>query len=218
LWDKNSEDRVPHADIGRIARLAVIIALCTIIFAIVSNQSVTIFMNVTEFGSIFTKPIFYSTISGIILAAISLVRVNVVSRHSMTWYGIRTLVNFIKRNEYDSHSKPVRYSEYKMGRLSYALWQLTKVVLFAPLFGNIMFGMAVEYMVQGNDVGLASVGNIFRIPFSDIPKDGSYSQQNVFPMLPALTLVVPPLLAAIGLRIFVYIGLSGTLLPNTFWM
>ena len=211
MWDKNSQDRVPHADIGRIARIAVIIALGIIIVAIVSNQSVTIFMNVSEFGSTFTKPIYYSTISGIILAAISLVRVNVASRHSITWYGIRTLINFLKRNEYDSQPKPLRYTEYKMSRLSFAIWQLTKVVLFAPLLGNIMFGMAVEYMAHGNDLGLASVGNIFRIPFSDIPKDRSYSQQIVLPMLPALTLIVPPLIAAIGLRIFIYIGLSGTI-------
>src|SRR5687768_15691096 len=149
-------------------------------------------MSVEEFGEVFTKPLYYSILSGLILASIIVVRVNFRARHSVLWYGIKTMLNFLKRGDYESQSRVSRYSEFQMGRTGFALWQLTKVVLFAPLFGNIMFGMAAEYVMQGNDVGLGSIGNIFAIPFVDVPMNGSYAQQSVIPMLPALTLLIPP--------------------------
>lgn len=209
MWDTYSEDRASRTDIGRIARIAVFAALGVIIFAIVGNQSVNLLMNIAEFGDIFTKPLYYSTLSGLILAAISLVRLNFKSRHSITWYGVRTIINFLKRREYESQPRMTRYSEFRMGGASFALWQLTKVVLFAPLFGSLIFGMAVEYMMQGNDIGLASIGNIFAIPFADVPPDGGYAQEKVIPMFPALTLLIPALLAAGGLRLLLYVGVSG---------
>ena len=144
MWDTYSEDRASRTDIGRIARIAVFAALGVIIFAIVGNQSVNLLMNIAEFGDIFTKPLYYSTLSGLILAAISLVRLNFKSRHSITWYGVRTIINFLKKREYESQPRMTRYSEFRMGGASFALWQLTKVVLFAPLFGSLIFGMAVE--------------------------------------------------------------------------
>jgi len=210
LWDTYNEDKAPRADIGRIVRIAVFAALGVIIFSIVGNQSVNLLMNVEEFGEVFTKPLYYLTFSGAILAAIALVRVNFVARHSVTWYGIRMLINFLRRGNYESQNKVSRYSEFQMSRASFALWQLTKVVLFAPLVGNILFGMAAEYFMQGNDIGLGSIGGIFAIPFADISTDGSYARQNVMSMFPALTLLVPPLLAAVGLRLLIYVGVSST--------
>jgi uncharacterized membrane protein (UPF0182 family) len=212
LWDTYNEDKSPRADVGKIARIAVIAALGVIIFAIISNQSVNLFMNVTEFGNVFNKPLYYLTLSGLVLAAISLVRVNFATRHSVTWYGIRMIITFLKRGEYESKHKALRYSEFQMSKLSFSLWQLTKVVLFAPLFGNIMFGMGLDYAVlQGHDIGLGSVGAIFSAPFVNLPTDGSYAQGNIVQMFPMLTLIVPALLAAVGLRILLYIGASGTI-------
>lgn len=208
MWDTYNEDKAPRADIGRIVRLAVFAALGVIIFSIVSNQLVNLLMNVQEFGGVFTKPLYYSALSGVILAAITLVRVNFRARHSVMWYGIKTLINFLKRGDFESQSKVSRYSEFQMSKAGFALWQVTKVVLFAPLFANIMFGMAAEYVMQGNDVGLGSVGGIFAIPFADVPMDGSYARQNVMPAFPALTLLIPPLLAAVGLRLLMYVGVS----------
>jgi uncharacterized membrane protein (UPF0182 family) len=210
LWDTYNEDKAPRASIGRLVRIAVFAAIGVIIFGIVGNQSVNLLMNVEEFGEVFTKPLYYSILSGLILASIIVVRVNFNRRHSVLWYGIRTLLNFLKRGDYESQTRVSRYSEFQMGRAGFALWQLTKVVLFAPLFGNIMFGMAAEYVMQGNDVGLGSIGNIFAIPFADVTTDGSYAQQSVIPMLPALTLLIPPLLAAVGLRLVAYVGISST--------
>lgn len=208
MWDAYSEDRAPSANIGRIIRIAIFLALGVIIFAIVSNQSVNLLMNVEEFGDIFTRPLYYSTLSGVVLAIISLVRVNFVSRHSLTWYGIRTLINLVKRGEYEQ-PKVLRYSEFKMSRHSFAVWQLMKVLLFAPLFSNLLFGITLDYMSKGNDIGLGSIGNILGLPFAEIPMDGSFAQNSVLPIFPSLALLIPPLLAAVGLRLLLYVGISG---------
>jgi hypothetical protein len=199
---------MPRADIGRIVRIALFAAIGVIIFGLVSNQSVNLLMNMEEFSEVFTKTLYYSTLSGLILAAIVLVRINFRSRHSITWYGIRMLINLLKRGDYESQSRMSRYSEFRMGKTGFALWQLTKIALFAPLFGNVMFGMTAEYVMHGNDMGLASIGNIFAIPFADMQRDGSYAQQNVIPMFPALTILIPPLLATVGLRLLLYVGVS----------
>jgi uncharacterized membrane protein (UPF0182 family) len=210
LWDTYNEDRAPRADIGKIARVALIAAFAAIILAIVSNQSVKLIMNMTEFGEVFTKPLYYSTLSGVTLAALAVVKVNFSARHSITWYCIRLIITFLSRSPYESRSKPLQYSEFKMGKASFAVWQLTKVLLFAPIFSNVIFGMTLEYLMHGNDIGLSSLGRIFLIPFSDIPMDGSYARANVIPMLPGLTLLMPSLLNAFGIRLLLYVGLSGS--------
>jgi uncharacterized membrane protein (UPF0182 family) len=210
LWDTFNEDKAPRASIGRLVRLAVYAAIGVIIFGIAGNQSVNLLMNVEEFGEVFTKPLYYSILSGLILASIIVVRVNFRARHSLVWYGIKTLLNFLKRGDYDSQSKVSRYSDFQLSRTSFGVWQLTKIVIFAPLFGNIMFGMSTEYLIGGNDMGLDSLGNVFAIPFADITADAIYAQENVIPMLPSLTLLIPPLLAAVGLRLFLYVGVTGT--------
>lgn len=168
-------------------------------------------MNVVEFGNVFVKSLYYLTISGLILAGISFVRINFTSRHSMSWYGINMVIHFLKKSEYEPSAKLMRYSDYKMTKLNFVLWQITKLVLFAPLLGsmNMVFGMVIDYAVHGNDIGLGSLGNIFVIPFADVPVDGSYAQRMVVPLFPILTLIVPPLLFVMTLRIALYIGLSG---------
>ncbi|HJS82749.1 MAG TPA: UPF0182 family protein, partial [Nitrososphaera sp.] len=45
---------------------------------------------------------------------------------------------------------------------------------------------------------------------ADVTVDGAFAQSNVFPMFPALILLVPPLLAAVSLRLLLYVGVSGT--------
>jgi uncharacterized membrane protein (UPF0182 family) len=167
-------------------------------------------MNVVEFGKVFLNSLYYSALSGIILAIISLVRVNFISRHSVTWYSVNMLIYFLKRSEYEPPSKPMRYSDYHMNKPNFLLWQITKVVLFAPLLGNTIFGMSIDYLAHGKDIGLSYIANIFVIPFSDIPFNASFSENMIVPLFPALTLIVPAILFAISLRIALYIVLSGS--------
>ena len=166
-------------------------------------------MNLEEFSGVFNKPLYFSTLSGVVLAAISLVRLNFVSRHSLTWYAIRTVVNLIKKGEYEQ-PRIVRYSEFRMSPQSFGVWQVMKILLFAPLFSNLLFGMAVDFVFKGNDLGLGNLGNIFGLPFAEVPMEGTFAQESVLPMIPSLTMVIPPLLAAVSLRLLLYVGISGT--------
>jgi uncharacterized protein len=170
-------------------------------------------MNIVEFGGIYTKPLYYSLVSGLILSSIVLVRVDFRHRSSMCWYAFRLIINYLRASNYEirSHRKKIRYSDYKMGKVSFLVWQITKIMIFAPLFNSLIFGMAVIYLFEGNDLGLRSVPNIFILPFANISLDGNFAQDKVMPMIPALTFIIPALLSAVGLRIFLYIAIAGSI-------
>ncbi|MDQ3873018.1 MAG: hypothetical protein M3258_05340, partial [Thermoproteota archaeon] len=211
MWDTYNEDRAPRAYIGSIVRIAIIASFAAIILAIASNQSAKLFMNLTEFGTVFTKSLYYSIVSGLLLAAVSVIRINFRARQSMTWYGINLILMLVTRGRRGSESRSSRYSDFKMSNTRFVLWQLTKMMLFAPILSNTIFGMTLEYAIHGNDIGISSIAKIFLIPFSTLPLDGSYASQNVIPMLPGLTLLVPPLLNAVGIHLFLYIGIAGVI-------
>jgi uncharacterized membrane protein (UPF0182 family) len=213
LWDTYSsgEDKTPRANIGRIVKWGILAAMGIVIFTIAGNQAVNLVLNVSEFGETYSKTIYYSITSGLVLAAIAFVRINVSSRHSMVWYTISLLSRFIKRNDLEAPSKPVRYEDFHLSPLSFGLWQATKVAMIAPLFANIGFGMAIAYMSEGKDIGISSMGSIFSLPFVNVPLDGSFARENVVPAMPALALLMPALIGAIGTRLLVYVGISGAL-------
>ena len=194
-------------------------------------------MNVVEFGNVFTKALFYSIVSGLTLCSIALVRVDYRHRNSITWYAIHLIVNFLKHRNYDpsSYSSPssyrsssssstassystapsrhskllLRYPDFKMEKRSFILWQITKVVLFAPLFSNLIFGISTVYLLEGHDIGVGLLPHIFLVPFANPPSDGSFAEKHVIPLIPALTLIIPSLLSVVGIRIFLYIGVVG---------
>lgn len=213
MWDDTySKDKASRSNIRRIVYHVVFATIGVIIFAIVSNQSVNLFMNVVEFGSIFTKPLYYSLVSGLILSSIALVRVDFRDRNSMCWYAFRLIIDYLRDNNYELRSaRKIRYSDQKMGKVSFLVWQITKIMIFAPLFSSLIFGMAVIYLFEGNDLGLTSIPNIFMLPFANISLNSNFAQDNVIPMVPALTLIIPALLSAVGFRIFLYIGVAGSI-------
>ena len=197
----------PPPDTGKVVRFAVAAIIGIIILALAGNQAVELLMNVTEFDKIFTQPLYYSLISGIALAAIALVRVNIVQRSSILWFFIKVVINFINRspNEEPTQSIP-NFHEAKVSVPHFVIWQITKVLLFGAFFANIMFGFALMYVVDGNSLGIENVTTIFSLPFITPPNDPSFATEHVVPMIPALLVLVPPLLAAIGLRLILYIG------------
>jgi uncharacterized membrane protein (UPF0182 family) len=79
-------------------------------------------------------------------------------------------------------------------------------LLFGAFFANVFFGFAIMQVIDGNDLGVESVIEIFSLPFVTPPTDYSYATEKVIPMIPALLILVPPLLAAIGLRLLLFIG------------
>ena len=209
MWDSYSEDGAPRSDIGRIVKIAILAAMGVVIFVVASNQSVNLLLNASEFGGVYTKTLYYSATSGLILAAVSLVRVNFISRHSIVWYGISVVTGFLRRGDFEARTRPARYSEFKMSPTSFGVWQVTKVVLLAPLFSSLVFGMAIQYMAGGGDMGLGSIGRIFGLPFAEVPADGAFAQENVIPAMPALSILIPPLLGAVSIRLLLYVGVSG---------
>jgi len=204
LWDA-SEDR-PKQDIGRYIRIGLFALIGVVIFGIMSNQSVTILLNVNEFSDLFTKPIYYAILSGLILASIALIRVDIRKRESMVWWIFAIGISFLKREAFERSEVATKYRDFKLSKANFAIWQLTKVLLLAPLFSNLFFGIATQYALDGNELGLSSIPNIFYLPFITSP-DPTIAKELVIPMVPSLTLLVPPLLGAIGIRLVLYVGL-----------
>ena len=208
MYSAEKEDgNAPPPDAGKFIRLGIVAVITVIIFALAGNQAVILSMNVTEFAETFTKPLTFSLIGGITLAGIALIRVNVAKRSSLFWFFIRTVINYINRTPNDQSSQTIpKYTEYKLSGVHFALWQITKVLLFGAFFANLMFGFGLLYLMDGNDLGIENVQAIFSLPFVTPPTDPSFAMENVTPMIPALLIVIPPIIAAIGLRLILYVG------------
>ncbi|MGH9909582.1 MAG: UPF0182 family protein, partial [Nitrososphaerales archaeon] len=205
MWDSSAEDK-PKQDIGRYIRFGLFGLIGVVIFGTVSNQSIIILMNVNEFSELFTKPIYYAIFSGLVLSAIALIRVDIRKRESMIWWVFAMGLSFIKREAFEATQTRVKYRDFKLSNANFVIWQITKVLLFAPLFANLIFGMTAVHVLDGNDIGLGSISNIFYLPFITSP-DPTIAKQLVLPMIPSLTLLIPPLLGVIGIRLMLYVGI-----------
>ena len=70
-----------------------------------------------------------------------------------------------------------------------------------------MFGFAAIAFIDGNNLGLENLPTIFSLPFVTPSIDPSYAVQQVVPMIPSLIILLPPILAAIGIRLVLYVGI-----------
>ena len=202
-------ENTAQPDAGKYIRIGIVAAIGLIIFAIVGSQGVTLSMNFSEFGEQFTKPLYYAVVSAVILCAIALVRVNIVGRSSIFWFGINTAISFLGRG---SSREPItnniqKFRDFKLSPPQFVIWQITKVFLFGAFFVNIMFGFAAMEFIEGNTLGFENLPTLFSLPFVTPPMDPSYATENVVPMVPALIILIPALLAAISLRLVLYVGL-----------
>jgi len=209
LYNASTDKETPPPDTGKYIRLGIVAIIGVVIFLMVGNQAVSISMNFSEFEDTFTRPLYYSVISALILSAIALVRVNGSSRSSVFWYILSTLIGFIGRNQHQPIASDIQsFADYKLSGAQFAAWQVTKVLLFGAFFANIMFGFAVMSVMDGTDLGVESLPTLFTLPFITPPTDSSFATENVVPMVPALLILLPPVLGAIGLRLILYVGLS----------
>ena len=204
---EKQDGNAPPPDAGKLIRIGLVAIIGVVFFALAGNQAVILSMNVTEFADTFTKPLIFSLVGGIVLAGIALIRVNVIKRSSIFWFAIKTVINFMNRNPQAEPSDTIpNYNEYKISGIHFTIWQITKVLLFGAFFANLMFGFGLLYLVDGNDLGLENVQAIFSLPFVTPPNDPSYAMDNVAPMIPSLLIIIPPILAVIGLRLILYVG------------
>ena len=205
---KNEGGSRPLPDAGKYIKIGIVALIVIIAFALVGSQAVTLFMNVEEFADLFITPLYFALISSIILSVIALIRVNIVKRHSISWYTLSTAIGFINRNPTSAVSETITsFHDYKLSVPHFVIWQFTKVVLFGAFFANIMFGFAAMYVIDGNSLGIENIPEIFSLPFVTPPTDYSYATEKVIPMIPALLILVPSILGVIGLRLLLFVGL-----------
>ncbi|EIJ66627.1 hypothetical protein BD31_I2141, partial [Candidatus Nitrosopumilus salaria BD31] len=95
MYSASTDKQTPPPDAGKFIRIGIAAIIGIIIFAAVGNQAVILSMNFTEFGDQFSKPLYYTLVSTIILSAIALVRVNITGRSSIFWYVISTGIGFL---------------------------------------------------------------------------------------------------------------------------
>ncbi|MGI0073042.1 MAG: UPF0182 family protein [Nitrosotalea sp.] len=208
MYSSSTQSNPPPRDAGKYIRIGIAALIGIVIFVMASNQAVIMSMNVKEFGVLFTRPLYYSIFSAIVLSAIALIRVNIKNRSSISWYSIHVALTFLKRGgSYSIIDNIPNFKDYKLSVPNFIIWQITKVLLFGAFFTNLMFGFALTYLINGHDLGVSSIGKIFSLPFVTPSTDPSYALNNVIPMIPALTVLIPPLLAVIGLRLVLYVGL-----------
>ena len=199
-----SSSRPPRA--GKLIRLGIIAVIGLIVLVMFGNQGVILSMNMTEFGEQFEKPLQYSIISAVVLSAIALVNVDVKNRSSIVWYSIHVMVIFLNRTSREPVTKNISsFRDYKLSTPQFAIWQITKIFLFGAFFVNIMFGLALTHLLDGNDLGLDKLPSLFSLPFSSL--QSSSGAMIVIELIPALIILIPPLMGVIGIRLGLYVGL-----------
>jgi len=188
--------------------LAAVVVIVT--FWVTGREVIWLWLNVEEFGELFIRPIYFQILGGLILAAIALARVDIKNRGSLVWWGLSLAFRLVRQRGM-MEAAPASYMDFRSFKLrpvTFVLWQATKVVFGIFLFRSVVFGMAVQGMLQGWDPNLGLIWNIFKLPFITPPAESSYAEANVIPLVPALTLLVSPLLAAIGTRLLLLVGLT----------
>ena len=208
MYSASTDKQTPPPDAGKFIRLGIVAIIGIVIFATVGNQGVILSMNFSEFGEEFTKPLFYTLVSAIILSSIALVRVNIVARSSIFWYAISTGIGFLAKGGQQPVSSDIQsFRDYKISPPQFVIWQITKILLFGAFFVNIMFGFAAVSFIDGNTLGIENLPKLFSLPFVTPDTDPSYAAENVVPMIPALVILISPILGAIGLRLLLYVGI-----------
>ena len=208
MYTESTDRPSPPSNFGRYAKIGLFIALGALIVGLAGNQAVTMFMNVTEFGDQYTKPLYYSLVSAVLLASMALIRINGKKRSSMFWYILSTGISLMGRSPADSKTID-KFGDFRLSHVQFWTWQITKVLLFGSFFVNVMFGFAAVEFLEGNDLGVEHLPGLFALPFVTPPTDSSYAEERVIPLLPALVILLSPILAAIGLRLLLYVGLHG---------
>jgi uncharacterized membrane protein (UPF0182 family) len=69
-----------------------------------------------------------------------------------------------------------------------------------------MFGFAAVSFLDGNSLGIENLPTLFSLPFVTPETNPNYATEQVVPMIPALAILIPSVLAAIGLRLVLYVG------------
>ena len=87
-------------------------------------------------------------------------------------------------------------------------WQATKILIGTIFLSNTIFGMGVVAALSGVDFGLTNVPRVMTLPLLPTSINDTAPAMTVISSIPALTIILPPLLSAFGLRLILLVGLT----------
>ncbi|MEM2500815.1 MAG: UPF0182 family protein [Candidatus Bathyarchaeia archaeon] len=183
--------------------IALIILVTTIFLVLLSREIVSFWLNIMEFGDLFLKPMYFGLLGGLILALIAFFRVDFKNRRSVIWWFINLTVKVIRSGGRMEKISPIwfDFDGFKMSPFKFLLWQITKALIGAVFLSNAVFGMAVDAVIMGWKPNLEMLPRIFMLPFITPSMDMLYARENVIPLIPVLTLLMPPLLRSLLIRL-----------------
>ena len=105
-------------------------------------------------------------------------------------------------------NQTIQFKDFQLETPKFILWQITKVLIASTLIANANVGMTIVAMANGWSSGLSHIPYLFTLPFFTPPSDMQFAQQNIIPMIPALTLLVSPILGSLGTRLIILVGIT----------
>ncbi|MEM3589512.1 MAG: UPF0182 family protein [Candidatus Bathyarchaeia archaeon] len=164
-------------------------------------------LDAIEFGDLFLRPLYFSLYGGIALASIAFFRIDFLRRRSLTWWAIN-FVSRLRRSWEEGGGLWLDLDSFSLPFHRFLAWQITKVLIGALFLQDPIFGMALVSALRGWDFGLAGLLSLLKLPFLTPPPDPRYSLGEVIPLIPALTLLVGPILRGLGLRLLLLVGIT----------
>jgi uncharacterized protein len=185
--------------------IAVLVVVVLIFSALAGGSFLNVWLNVLEFGDLFIKPFYFSIVGGLVLSFIALFRINFAARKSITIWTLRTFLIMVRGG---FSPRMLDFERFKLSTQTFTAWQFTKVLIGTFLFSNTVFGMAFLSMLEGWDPGLVKLPAIFTLPFTSFQPGVPSGAATVIEAAPALIMVLPPLLSALGVRLLLLVGLT----------
>ncbi|MEM2673309.1 MAG: hypothetical protein QXG34_01140, partial [Candidatus Bathyarchaeia archaeon] len=149
------------------------------------------------------RPIYFGLLGGFVLAAFALFRVDFKNRRSITWWLINLIIRIIRSKGDLEKLSPLwlDFDSFNMPPLKFLFWQFTKVLIGMVFLNNVIFGIAVDAVLIGWNPHLEMIPKILSLPFITPSTDLAYARENVIPLVPALTLLIPPVLRSLLIRL-----------------
>ena len=176
MYSASTDKQAPPPDAGKFIRLGIVAIIGIVIFALVGNQAVILSMNFTEFGEQFTKPLYYTLVSTVILSAIALVRVNIVGRSSIFWYGISTAIGFLGRGGQQPVASDIpSFRDYKLTSHNLLSGKLPRFCFLEHSLQISCLDLQQCHLLMEILLGIENLPKLFSLPFVTPDTDPNYA-------------------------------------------
>ena len=194
-------------------RRGILFLLAIVAFFILAStisQVISVYLNFQEFGTLYIRPFYFALVGGTILSILAFVRVDIKNRRSIFWWAITSAIPIIRASNTTTpgETQTTQFKDFQLETPKFILWQVTKVLIASTLIANANVGMTIVAMANGWSSGLSHIPYLFTLPFFTPPSDMQFAQQNIIPMIPALTLLVSPILGSLGTRLIILVGIT----------